>query len=128
MLKTPYLFIAALMISASAPALAETISAANTLVELGNQLTDCVDHNSAWPSSGDITVAFSLRRDGSLIGRPHVSYIRTANAGTRQQLVNEVAAILDQCLPAKITDGLGGAIAGRMYSWYFVVRGKENGI
>jgi hypothetical protein len=109
------------------PACAETIAAANSLTELRSQLGACFVSKAQWRSSGEITVNFSLRRDGSLIGRPHVSFLK-GDAAARQQVMDQAAAALDRCLPAKISDGLGGAIAGRPIRWLFMVHGKENGI
>jgi hypothetical protein len=98
---------------------------ANTLQELFSQL----DHCMAVPkgaTGSELTIVFSLRRDGSLLGRPRISFAKLSGSATDQRAFAEgVASAFDRCLRALITDGLGGAIAGRPLSMRFVVRARE---
>jgi hypothetical protein len=98
---------------------------ANTLQELFSQL----DHCFAAPkgaTGSEVTVVFSLRRDGSLLGKPRISFAKLSGPATDQRAFAEgIASAFDMCLPALITDGLGGAIAGRPLSVRFVVRARE---
>lgn len=57
---------------------------------------------------------FSLKRDGSLQGQPQIthSYLRRDTATQRAFVAGALAAVAS-CMPVAITDGLGGAIAGR---------------
>lgn len=74
------------------------------------------------PSGSQITIRFSLKRDGSLLGRPKITFAalpRDKVAG--RDFVAAVAGALSRCLPIHITDGLGGAIAGRPLTLRFVV-------
>lgn len=98
---------------------------ANTLQELFSQLDNClVVPNGAVGS--ELTVVFSLRRDGSLLGRPRISFAKLQGSATEQRAFAEgVASAFNKCLPASITDGLGGAIAGRPLTMRFVVRPPE---
>jgi hypothetical protein len=98
---------------------------ANTLQELFSQLDNClVVPNGA--AGSELTVVFSLRRDGSLLGRPRISFAKLQGSATEQRAFAEgVASAFNKCLPASITDGLGGAIAGRPLTMRFVVRPRE---
>jgi hypothetical protein len=61
-----------------------------------------------------MTVRFSFKRSGDMIGPPRVTY---ATAGVpvdvRNTYLKAIRASLDACVPLKFTGGLGGALAGR---------------
>jgi hypothetical protein len=77
---------------------------------------------SCWtPPSADtakqgmqMTVRFSFKRTGDMIGPPRVTY---ATAGVspdiRDTYFKAINASLDACVPLKFTGDLGGALAGR---------------
>lgn len=74
----------------------------------------------------EITVRFSLRRDGSVIGVPRVTFSRTpADERGRALLVEATLAAVRRCTPAPVTPGLGGAIAGRPLALRFVYEGPR---
>jgi hypothetical protein len=86
---------------------------ANTLRELWAQLGQCLQ--SAEGAEGlDVTIVFSLKRDGALLGKPRITHStsRSNDADMRRAIVS-VEQAMDKCLPLSITDALGGAIAGR---------------
>ena len=62
-----------------------------------------------------LTLQFSLRRNGTLIGKPRATY---SDLGTDAQLsrafVASILKALDEALPLPFSDSMGGAIAGRM--------------
>ncbi len=62
-----------------------------------------------------LTLRFSLRRNGTLIGKPRATY---ADLGTDAQrsraFVASILKALDEALPLPFSDSMGGAIAGRM--------------
>lgn len=95
---------------------------ANTLKELWTALYAC------WqPPPGsvgmEITLTFSLRRDGSLIGEPRATWSKLSGSPDQQRaFVASVLSALEQQLPLKLTDGLGGAIAGRPFALRFAAR------
>jgi hypothetical protein len=61
-----------------------------------------------------MTVRFSFKRSGDMIGPPRVTF---ATAGTpadvRDTYLKSINASLGACVPLKFTGGLGGALAGR---------------
>lgn len=74
----------------------------------------------------EITVRFSLRRDGSVIGAPRVTFSRTpADERGRALLVDAALAAVRRCTPVPVTAGLGGAIAGRPVALRFVYEGQR---
>jgi hypothetical protein len=62
-----------------------------------------------------LTLQFSLRRNGTLIGKPRATY---SDLGADPQLsrafVASILKALDDALPLPFSDSMGGAIAGRM--------------
>ncbi len=115
----------AILAATNAPAQA---APSNTLAEFLHNLDHCLSSAGGAPGA-EITLRFSLRRDGALLGRPHITYKRLPrDAEAQRRFVEGVAAALDRCLPAPITDALGGAIAGRPISLRLVVKGRETNI
>jgi hypothetical protein len=98
---------------------------ANSLRELQSSLLACVK-SPPGPVGSQLTILFALKRDGSLLGKPRISQARLAGApGDQRDFLAGVLAAFGRCLPVKITDGLGGAIAGRILSIRLVVHPKE---
>jgi hypothetical protein len=61
-----------------------------------------------------ITVGITLKRDGAMFGQPTITYSKlTGNTDVQKRFVAAALAALAACTPVAITDGLGGAIAGR---------------
>ena len=62
-----------------------------------------------------LTLQFSLRRNGTLTGKPRATH---SDLGTDTQLsrafVASILKALDDALPLPFSDTMGGAIAGRM--------------
>ena len=121
--------LAALALCVAAPSQA---APANTLKDMFAQLGGCLSREASADSGGggaEMTLRFSLRRDGALLGRPHITYFRLPkDEADKRRVVENIAAAMDRCLPVKITDGLGGAIAGRIMSYRFAWKGRETGI
>ena len=70
----------------------------------------------------EITARLSLRRDGSLIGSPRITYAAGVEGAGRPALVRATLDALRTCTPARITAGLGRAIAGRPMALRLVYR------
>jgi hypothetical protein len=61
-----------------------------------------------------MSVRFSFRRSGEMIGAPRVTYATSGVAqNTRETYRKAISSSLGACLPLKFTGGLGGALAGR---------------
>lgn len=61
-----------------------------------------------------ISVRFSFKKSGELIGPPRLTYATAGvPAETRQTYLKAINDSLDACLPLKFADSLAGALAGR---------------
>ena len=57
------------------------------------------------------------RRDGSIFGRPRISYSHLeGDEKAQSRFVDDARRAVDSCLPFRVTPALGAAIAGRMFS------------
>jgi hypothetical protein len=101
---------------------------ADNLRDLFAQFRACLTLPAGSPSA-EITLRFSLRRDGGLIGKPHITFARLPPGEALQGAALEaVAAAFDHCLPARMTDALGGAVAGRPLTLRLISGGREQGV
>lgn len=61
-----------------------------------------------------MSVKFSFKRDGGLVGPPRVTYATDgASTQTRDIYLGAIKDALSGCTPLTLSHGLGGAIAGR---------------
>jgi hypothetical protein len=100
---------------------------ADTLAELYPALAACwqAPTGLSRPSGGndvEITARLALRRDGSLIGPPRITYAAGVAGNQRATLVRGTLDALARCTPVHITPDLGQAIAGRPVALRFVYR------
>jgi hypothetical protein len=101
---------------------------ANSLRELMASLDLCLK-KSSFAQPGEITLFFSLRQDGSLFGKPRVTYLQAPRDSAGKSLFLEsVASAFDSCFPAEITPKLGMAVAGRPLSMRIVLKGRDTDI
>ena len=79
------------------------------------------------PHEGDeVTLRMSFRRDGSVFGKPRMTYMRAAGGPDGEaELANSVYAAISACTPLRFTPSLGAAIAGRIFLIRFVAMRKE---
>ena len=71
----------------------------------------------------DITVIVSFNREGAILGHPRITY-ETASADDNDRIAYRTAVMetLQRCTPLPLTEGLGGAIAGRPFAVTFRTR------
>jgi hypothetical protein len=62
----------------------------------------------------EITVQFTFKRDGSLLGRPRITY-ETRETTDDERIIYRTAVMqaLQRCVPMPFTSGMGNAIADR---------------
>ena len=102
---------------------------ANTLRELTAAIGECVKSARAGLPGSELTILFSLKRDGSLLGRPRISHAKLLGDSSAQRaFAGNVLAAFDKCLPLSITEGLGGAVAGRPMSFRVVNHPRKTDI
>jgi hypothetical protein len=69
----------------------------------------------------EITIRFSLTRSGEILGEPRFTYsTRDLPAEIKSAYQRAIVATLKRCTPFRLSDGLGGAIAGRPISTRFI--------
>jgi hypothetical protein len=69
----------------------------------------------------EMSVRFSIKRDGELIAPPRLTYATpAASTQTRDAYRHAIDDSLARCVPLSLTKGLGGAIAGRPLMVRFV--------
>ena len=68
-----------------------------------------------------MSVRFALKRSGEIIATPRVTYVSPdAPPEARETYHNAITAALERCTPLHLTEGLGGAVAGRPIAVRFV--------
>ena len=68
----------------------------------------------------DITVIVSFNRAGAIIGHPRISY-ESEQATDNDRLMYRIAVMeaLQRCTPMPFTEGMAGAVAGRLFRVQF---------
>jgi hypothetical protein len=114
---------AAAALLAATPALAQDTGPANTLIELRRQVGACLSRTPLAESGPRLTIVFMVKRDGSIFGKPRITFSRLeGDAEARGRFLADAERAVDSCLPLKLTPALGAAIAGRMFS---ITLGRE---
>ena len=109
---------AALLIGSAAHA----TEPANSISEMFAQLNGCLG-SASLAAGTDVTVQFSLNRRGGLIGKPRITHAHwEGDEKDRRAAAASIADGFDRCLPAAISDALGGAIAGQPF--FYRIRGR----
>lgn len=101
---------------------------ADTLQELYPRLAACweVPQGLAGFPRTEITARFALRRDGSVIGEPRITFsMQNADQRGRDILTRSTLDAIRRCTPVAITPALGAAIAGRPIALRFIYQGPQ---
>ena len=108
---------------APAIAVAQEPAPANTLMDMRRQFGACMSERPIGPAGSRVTIVFMLKRDGSIFGKPRITYSHLeGDEETRRRFLDEAERAVGACLPLKVTPALGGAIAGRLFS---ITLGRE---
>lgn len=68
----------------------------------------------------EITLIFSFKRDGTLLGEPRIGFSKLlGDQDLQKRFVASALTALARCAPLKFSPGLAGAIAGRPFSMRF---------
>jgi hypothetical protein len=113
---------AAAILALAGAVLADEAAPANTLMDMRAAVGACLSHTPIAAGSR-VTIMFMMKRDGSIFGRPRISYAHLeGDADARRRFVEQAERAVDSCLPLKVTPALGAAIAGRMFT---ITLGRE---
>ena len=97
---------------------------ANTLKDMYAMLNQCMASIPLAPGT-DVTLRFMLNRRGGVIGKPQLTHAVWPKEADPREAAAAIATGFDHCLPLAITDGLGGAIAGRPFVFRLRAGAKE---
>jgi hypothetical protein len=123
-MRSPILIVTALALTLFKPSDVKG-APANSLRELYAAFDKCVQVPTAVAGS-EITVVFSIKRDGSLLGKPRISHAKLlGNASDEKNFVADVLRASAKCFPISITTGLGSAVAGRLLPFRIISRAHE---
>jgi hypothetical protein len=104
---------------------AEEARPANTLMDMRRQFGACISGRPIVPPGSAVTIVLMMKRDGSIFGKPRITFSRLeGDEEARQRFLDDAERAIDSCLPFRVTPALGGAIAGRLFS---VTLGGRNG-
>ncbi|WP_159587824.1 hypothetical protein [Chelativorans xinjiangense] len=110
------------LIVATGLSLAEPL---NSMADVGEAIEGCWKPSSNSEGSS-VTLRFSFRRDGSLIGRPEPTAINVdGDAQARQRFVNEAIAAVESCAPLDFSPTLAEGIGGQVFTMRFSARSSE---
>ncbi len=97
-----------------------TPGSVSTLRQLGPALTSCF-HAPEHSAGSEMTVRFSLTRQGTVLGTPRITFSKLVGTPIDQKsFVAAALGALASCTPVAVTPELGGAIAGRPLSVHFI--------
>lgn len=113
----------------AAAGLVDRSKPAASLADLWRVLGACAQIAGA-PSAAagsEVTVLFSLKQDGSLLGQPRITHSHlTGGPDDQRAFVSAALSGIAGCLPLPVTPGLGGAIAGRPFRLRIISRRPES--
>ena len=98
----------------------------NTMDEVGAAIRAC--WNAPAGSKGSfVTLSFSFRRDGTLIGPPRPSGISVAgDAEAKKQFVDAAIAAVQSCVPLEFSPALAAGIGGQVFTLQFASQEKQS--
>lgn len=101
---------------AGTDAFAQEAAPANTLMDMRRQFGACLA-GTPLASGSQVTIVFAMKRDGSVFGKPRITYSHLeGDEEARRRFLDEAERAVNSCLPFRVTPALGAAIAGRMFS------------
>jgi hypothetical protein len=118
------------MASALQPALAQTI---DRIDAIGAVLDLCVTRalkGQGFTKRRDVTLRLSFRRDGTIISAPMVTYSSPRRDESEQaRFIDAVGGAFRACTPLPFSKELGGAIAGKIFTFrYTLTDAKDQSI
>lgn len=122
------LLLAALVAGASPAAMAADDAPLSHASQIGPAIDACI----VWPKGleaypfMEITVIFSLKRSGELIGPPRLTFASFRGSPEKRAiLIQETVKAIEGCMPLHMTEALGAAMAGRLIRFKLTYRAGE---
>ncbi|YBV97862.1 hypothetical protein M1D80_13690 [Phyllobacteriaceae bacterium JZ32] len=108
--------LACFVILAPAPAAAEPLK---TMDDVGKAIQSCWAAPAGTDGSS-VTLSFSFRRDGTLIGRPRTTAVNVkGDDQARKSFVDAAVAAVDRCMPLDFASPLASGIGGQVFTVKF---------
>jgi hypothetical protein len=99
-----------------------------TMDEVGAAVMSCWKPPSGVKNSA-VTLSFSLKSDGSLVGPPAATFINVAgDEKARQQFVAAAMDAVDRCTPVELSPALAAGIGGQPLTLEFASADKAQTI
>jgi hypothetical protein len=85
-------------------------------MDLRRQFGVCLSRTPLGRNGSQVTIAFTMKRDGSIFGKPRITFSHLeGDEETGKRFLEDAERAVDSCLPLRVTPALGGAIAGRQF-------------
>lgn len=98
----------------------------NTMDEVGAAIRACWKP-PANSKNSFVTLSFSFRRDGTLIGPPRPSEISVSgDAEAKKQFVDAAIAAVQSCIPLEFSPALAAGIGGQVFTLQFASQEKQS--
>src|ERR1700748_1092298 len=95
---------------------ADDAAPGNTLRDLQRQVGTCMKGKAVGPAGSRLTIMLMMKRDGSIFGKPRITFSHLeGDKEARQRFVEDAERAVTACLPWRIPPSLGGAVAGRPF-------------
>ena len=99
-----------------------------TMDEVGAAIMSCWKPPAGVEKSA-VTLSFSLKRDGSLVGPPQATFINVdGDEKVRQQFVAAALDAVDRCTPVELSPALTQGIGGHPFTMEFASADKAETI
>ena len=113
--------VAGLMLCDGTASSAETLK---TMDDVGRAINDCWKPPSG--VDGTVTLSFSFKRDGSLIGKPRTTAIDVnGDEKNRDQFIGAAIEAVQNCTPLSLSPALADGIGGQVFTMPFSTAGKS---
>jgi hypothetical protein len=119
----PLAVTSAILICLSTQSKAEPLK---TMDDVGRAIDTCWQAPS--DAKGSVTLSFSFKRDGTLIGKPRPTSIAVdGDDKVRQQFIASAIDALSSCTPLTFSSGLAAGIAGQVFTMPFTAPKDSSG-
>jgi hypothetical protein len=96
-----------------------------TVSDIGPALLRCWRPPDA-PEGSAVTLRFSFRRDGSLMGPPLVTYVGVDGAPKlKRDFADSAVRAIKDCSPLELAPRFAATIGGKVYVMQFAIRQKQ---
>ena len=110
-----------------APALAQTIDDVGSVAPFVDLCVTRALRGQDFQPRREATMRLSFRRDGTIIGKPAVTFSRPGRGEAEQErFIGAISAALARCTPLPFSNGLGAAIAGRIFTFRYTITSAKD--